>query len=200
MGMRRAAAMMGLVVMCAGCASGPRATGTLVGATAGAASGALIGSRIGGGSGNGALIGAGLGALLGMLMGDQLQRKQTDSPPAAPPPGTPRSSTNGSRPPAAEDSAKVDPTKGEFINGTIWLLRVYVNPSDPEDLEKITPILLQPVEKVPWGLDVGQHRIVARAYAGTQYGERLVGRFDRTIQIDIRRSGWFLEFGEEDFR
>ena len=196
----RAATVIALVAMCAGCASGPRATGTLAGGAAGAASGALIGSRIGGGSGSGALVGAGLGALLGMLIGDQAQRKQTDSPPTAPPPATPRSSTHGSRPPAAGDAAKGDPTKGDFINGTIWLLRVYVNPSDPEDLEKTTPILLQPVEKVPWGLDVGQHRIVARAFAGTQYGERLVGRFDRTIQIDIRRAGWFLEFGEEDFR
>lgn len=198
--MPRAATLMALVAMCVGCASDPQATGTMVGATAGAASGALIGSRIGSGSGNGALVGAGLGALLGMLVGDQIQRKQTDSPPAAPPPAPPRSSTNGSTPPAAGASAKGDPTKGEFINGTIWLLRIYVNPSDPEDLENSAPILLQPVEKVPWGLDVGQHRIVARAYAGTQYGERLVGRFDRTIQIDIRRSNWFLEFGEEDFR
>jgi hypothetical protein len=140
------------------------------------------------------LIGAGLGALLGMLMGDQLQKQQTDPPPAAPPPPTPRPTpTWGARP------APGDPTKGEFINATSWLVRVYVNP-DPDDVEKTTPIVLQPVEKVAWGLDVGQYRIVARAYAGTQYGERLVGRFDRTIEIDIRRAGWFLEFGEEDFR
>jgi hypothetical protein len=191
----RATGLVALVALCAGCASGPRSTGTVVGTAAGAASGALIGSRIGSGSGNGALIGAGLGALLGMLIGDVLQQKQSDTPPATPPPTTPRPSTSGTSRPAAGD-----PTKGEFINGTTWLVRVYIDPPDPENLEKVTPSLLQPVEKVPWGFEAGQYRIVARAYAGTQYGERLVGRFDRTIQIDIRRSGWFLEFGEEDFR
>jgi hypothetical protein len=191
----RATGLVALVVLCVGCASGPRATGTVVGTAAGAVSGALIGSRIGGGSGNGALIGAGFGALLGMLLGDAVQQRQSDLPSTPPPPATPPSSTSASSPRTAGD-----PTKGEFINGTTWLLRVYIDPSDPENPETTTPILLRPVEKVPWGLDVGQYRIVAQAYAGTQYGERLVGRFDRTIQIDIRRPGWFLEFGEEDFR
>jgi Glycine zipper len=189
----RATCLVLLAALGGGCASGPRATGTVVGSAAGAASGALIGGRLG--NSNGVLIGAGLGALLGMLIGDVLQQKQSDMPPAAPPPSTPRSSS-----PASSPAAPGDPTKGEFINGTTWLVRVYIDPSDPEDLEKATPILLRPVERVPWGLDAGQYRIVARAYAGTQYGERLVGRFDQTIQIDIRRAGWFLEFGEEDFR
>lgn len=195
--MKRArASLVVLLALCAGCASGPRATGTAVGAAAGAASGALIGSRIGSGGGSGALIGAGLGALLGMLLGDAVQQqRQADPPPTAPPPATPRSST-----PASGAKSVSDPTKGEFINATSWLLRVYIDPSDPENPEASTPILLRPVEKVPWGLDVGQYRIVAQAYAGTQYGERLVGRYDRTIQIDVRRAGWFLEFGEEDFR
>jgi hypothetical protein len=166
----------------------------VVGATAGAAAGALIGRGLGGGGGTGALVAAGLGALIGMLVGDHLQAKQPDPASTAPQPAPPRPPTPGPSRPAAGD-----PTKGEFINGTSWLLRVYINP-DPEDLEKTTPIVLQPVEKVPWGLDVGQYRIIARAYAGTQYGERLVGRYDRTIEIDIRRAGWFLEFGEEDFR
>ena len=166
----------------------PPGNGTAVGTAAGAASGALIGSRMGSGSGNGALIGAGLGALLGMVLGDVVQRRQSDPPSTAPPPATPRSSTPGSSPRTAGD-----PTKGEFINGTTWHLRVYIDPSDPENPEMSTPILLRTVEKVPWGLDVGQYRIVAQAYAGTQYGERLVGRFDRTIQIDTRRPGWFLE-------
>jgi hypothetical protein len=166
----------------------------MVGTAAGAASGALIGSRLGSGSQNGALIGAGLGALLGMLIGDAVQQRESDTPPGAPPP-TPRPATSG-----ANRAAAGDPTKGEFINGTTWLVRVYIDPPDPEDLEKTTPILLRPVEKVSWGLGAGQYRIVAQAYAGPQDGEQLVGRFDRTIQIDIRRSGWFLEFGEEDFR
>jgi hypothetical protein len=184
-----------LVALCAGCASGPRATGTVVGSAAGAASGALIGSRLGMGGGNGALIGAGLGALLGMVLGDLAQQQQrSDRPPAAPPP-TPRSPTPTSTSPTAADA-----TKGAFINGTTWLVHVYIDPSDPENPETAKPILLRPVERVPWELDAGQYRIVARAYSGAQDGERLVGRFDRTIQIDTRRAGWFLEFGEEDFR
>jgi hypothetical protein len=189
----RATGVVALVALCAGCASGPRATGTMVGSAAGAASGALIGGRLGAGSGNGALIGAGLGALLGMMIGDVLQQRQPDTPPAAPP-TTPRPSTPASSP------APGDPTKGAFVNGTTWLVRVYIDPADPENLETATPILLRPVARVPWDLDAGQYRIVARAFAETQYGERLVGRFDQTIQIDIRRAGWFLEFGEEDFR
>jgi hypothetical protein len=129
-----------------------------------------------------------------MLLGELAQQKQAD-PPAAPPPSTPRSPT-----PASSARGPADSTKGEFINATTWMVRVYIDPSDPENLEKATPIVIRPVDRVPWGLDAGQYRIVAQAYAGTQYGERLVGRFDRTIQIDIRRAGWFLEFGEEDFR
>jgi Glycine zipper len=186
----RAAGWVVLVALCAGCASGPRATGTVVGASVGAASGALIGGGFGKGSGNAALIGAGLGALLGMLMGDLVQQQQTDRPPS-----TPRSPT-----PTSSPSTTGGATKGEFINGTTWLVHVYIDPSDPENPEKATPILLRPVERVPWELDAGRYRIVARAYTGAQDGERLVGRFDRTIQIDIRRAGWFLEFGEEDFR
>jgi hypothetical protein len=186
----RATGWVVVVALCAGCASGPRATGTLVGA----GSGALIGAQLGKGGGNAALIGAGVGALLGMLLGDLVQQKQSDRPPAPPPP-TPRSPTPTSSRPTAGDA-----TKGEFINGTTWLVHVYIDPSDPENPEKATPILLRPVERVPWELDAGQYRIVARAYTGTQEGERLIGRFDRTIQIDIRRAGWFLEFGEEDFR
>jgi hypothetical protein len=166
-----------------------------VGSAAGAASGALIGGRLGKGGGNAALIGAGIGALLGMLMGDLVQQQQQSDRPPAPTPPTSRSPRPTSNPPAQGDI-----TKGEFINGTTWLVHVYIDPSDPENLEKATPILLRPVERVPWGLDAGQYRIVARAYTGAQDGERLVGRFDRTIQIDTRRAGWFLEFGEEDFR
>jgi hypothetical protein len=192
----RAIGLVVLVALAAGCASGPRATGTAAGAAAGAAAGGLIGSRIGSGGGNAALIGAGLGALLGMLMGDAIQQQQQrDTPPAAPPPSTSRTSTPGS-----SSRGRADLTKGEFINATAWSVRVYIDPSDPENLEKATPILIRPVDRVPWGLDAGQYRIVAQAYDGTQHGERLVGRFDRTIQIDVRRAGWFLEFGEEDFR
>jgi hypothetical protein len=188
----RVTGLVVLVALAAGCASGPRATGTAAGAAAGAAAGGLIGSRLGSGGGNAALIGAGLGALLGMLMGDAIQQQQqrdTSPAPTSRPP-TPGSSSRG---PAAS-------TKGELINATTWSVRVYIDPSDPDDLEKATPILIRPVDRVSWGLDAGQHRIVAHAYDGTQHGERLVGRFDRTIRIETQRAGWFLEFGEEDFR
>jgi hypothetical protein len=189
----RAIGWVALVALCAGCASGPRATGTLVGSTAGAAAGGLIGARLGKGGGNAALVGAGLGALLGMLIGDLAQQQQSDRP-SAPPPSTRRSPTSTSSP------APRDPSKGEFINGTTWLVHVYIDPSDPENLDQATPILLRPVQRVSWGLDAGQYRIVARAYSEAQTGERLMGRFDRTIQVDTQRAGWFLEFGEEDFR
>jgi Glycine zipper len=195
----RAAGAVVLAVVVGGCASGPRATGTMIGTATGSAAGALVGARVGGGhSGTGALVGAGLGALLGMLVGDQLQRREQETPPAAP--ASPPAPT-GSNPPGAAkpDATPGDPSKGQFSNATTWLVRIYIDP-DPDDVEKTRPIQVLPTEKVPWDLDVGQYRIIARAYASTQYGERLVGRYDRTVQIDVRRAGWLLEFGEEDFR
>ncbi|MEE8224818.1 MAG: hypothetical protein V3R42_03775, partial [candidate division NC10 bacterium] len=59
---------------------------------------------------------------------------------------------------------------------------------------------LGPNEAQPANLDIGQHRIVARAYVDTQFGQRLVGRYDKTVTVDPRSSGWSLRFGEGDFR
>ncbi len=195
----RAAGAVVLSVLVGGCASGPRATGTVIGTAMGSATGALIGGGVKGGhSGTGALVGAGLGALLGMLIGDQHERREQERPPPAPAsvPSPTGSSPSGA---AKPDAPPGDPTRGQFSNATTWLVRIYIDPN-PDDVEKTRPILVAPAEKVPWDLDVGQYRIIARAYASTQYGERLVGRFDRTVQIDVRRAGWLLEFGEEDFR
>jgi hypothetical protein len=172
----------------------------MIGTATGAATGALIGARVKGGhSGTGALVGAGLGALLGMLMGDQLQRREQETPPPPSPAPLPAPTGSSSPGPARPHASPGDPTKGQFSNATTWLVRIYIDP-DPDDVEKTRPILVAPDEKVPWDLDIGQYRIIARAYASTQYGERLVGRYDRTVQIDVRPAGWLLEFGEEDFR
>ena len=109
-----------------------------------------------------------------MLIGDQLQRREQETPPSAP--ASPPAPTGSSPPGAAKpDASPGDPSKGQFSNATTWLVRIYIDP-DPDDVEKTRPILVSPAEKVPWDLDVGQYRIIARAYASTQYGERLVGR------------------------
>lgn len=60
--------------------------------------------------------------------------------------------------------------------------------------------MLVPDGRAPFDLDVGEHRIVVRAHVDSQFCERLVGRYDRTVRIDPRRASWFLEFREADFR
>lgn len=188
-----------LVVIFGGCASGAPTTRektTVAGAALGAGTGALIGAAAGGNAGTGALIGAGLGVLSGALLGDQLQKLEGERGPAAPRPA----GAEGAAPSTAVASRPAgDPTKGEFINATQWVVRVYVNP-DPNNLEATTPIVLSPNATVPFNLDLGTYRIVAGAHVKTQFGERSVGRFDRTVQIDPRRTGWFIKFQESDFR
>lgn len=198
--MKRACAAVVVVGILSGCASGPATTrekSTLTGAAIGAGTGALIGGASGGKAGTGALIGAGIGALSGALLGDQLQKVEREQGAAA----TPASRTSEGPGPTAEVASRPsgDPTKGEFINATSWIVRVYVNP-DPNNVEATAPIMLPPNGKAPHNLDVGTYRIMARASVSTQFGERPLGRFDRTIQIDARRPGWFLKFQESDFR
>lgn len=193
------AVVMALVL--AGCASGPATTregATVGGAAIGAGTGALIGAASGGHAGTGALIGAGIGALSGALLGDQIQKVEQERV-AAPPP--PSQTVGGTQPPPTVVASKPsgDPTKGEFVNATSWIVRVYVNP-DPSNVEATAPIVVNPNQSVPQSLDIGTYRVIARAYANTQFGERLVGRFDKTIQVDPRRPGWFLKFQENDFR
>ncbi len=86
-----------------------------------------------------------------------------------------------------------------FVNPTRWIVRVYINP-DPKNVKSTTPVVLPPNRVVPSYLDVGNHRIIARAYVNTQFGERLVGEFTEKIEIFEHRPGWFLKFQDYDFR
>ena len=109
------------------------------------------------------------------------------------PGGPPSSRPDVNRPPTPHDS-----TPGHFINATRWSLRVYVG-AEPDKLADAQPLVLKPGESKPWQLRLGQHRVIARAHA-TEADEALVGRFDRTIELDPQRAGWFLRFRETDFR
>lgn len=90
-----------------------------------------------------------------------------------------------------------DPTRGELVNDTPWTLHVYLDAAGRPDPP---PLVLGPREARPLSLDVGRHRILALAYVETQFGARLAGRFDRTLHLDPRGTGWFLRFTELDFR
>lgn len=196
--MKRLLAAMLISIGLAGCASGgptTREKATLGGAAVGAGTGAIVGAAAGGKPGTGALIGGALGAVTGALLGDQLQKLEREKGAGArAEAGAPASA------PVVASRPAGDPTKGELTNATPWVVRVWIDPADPNQVEESSAILLQPNAAVPYDLDVGTHRVIARALVNTQFGERLVGRFDRTIQIDPRRPGWFLKFQETDFR
>ena len=115
---------------------------------------------------------------------------------ATTPPGPARGTSPSpgvNRSPAPHDS-----TRGQFINATRWSVRVYVD-IVPDRIADVEPLVLRPGESRPWNLDLGQHRVIARAHAA-EAGEALMGRFDRTIELDPQRGGWFLRFRETDFR
>jgi hypothetical protein len=210
------------ILLFAGCASAPVVTpqqkGTAGGAAAGAATGAIIGQAIGGKWGIGAALGGVLGGIIGNMIGSHLESKKEstasgeqkpraeETGPAKEPQGGKGPTATGGQAPRAETTGPAkepqsgDPTKGELINATAWLVRVWVDPEDPAAPESKEPILLQPRQKAARSLDVGTYRIVATAHAPTQFGERLVGRFDRTIEIEARRPGWFLKFSDAEFR
>lgn len=184
------------MLLVAGCASArptPQQTSTAGGAAAGAATGALIGQVVGGKWGIGAALGGVLGGLIGNLIGSHLEAKRESTATAG---EAPRPERAGPAP----ATSGADPTKGELINATAWLVRVWVDPEDPTEPKAAEAILLKPREKAAHNLDVGTYRIVATAYAATQFGERLVGRFDRTIEVEARRPGWFLKFSDTEFR
>lgn len=168
-------------------------TTTQQGAAAGGAVGALAGQAIGR-STKGTLIGAGAGALVGALAGDayesekqrQAQQVQPTPPPAAyEPPRQPARFDSG--------SYQADPTRGEFANKTRWEVSVWVD-SDPNRSARSPAMLLKPMDTVPVNLDIGQHRIYAEAYVETQYGRRMVGRYDRVMNVEVKGSGWYVEF------
>jgi hypothetical protein len=183
--------------------------GAAIGAGAGAATGAIIGSQVGSGhAGTGAIIGALGGAAAGALIGDATEKKTPEGTQQGgplqpvPPPGYP-----GAAPPPPPSQASVtvpgqyagDPTRGQFVNGTPYQLKVYVD-VDPAREASAPYLTMNPNDVLPANLDVGAHRVVAMATRETQLGPRSVGRYDRQFQVDVRGSGWQLRFSDGDFR
>lgn len=207
--MQKLTSLMAAVLLFSACAKRPltpQEEGALTGAALGAMAGSIIGSATGGSSVTAAAAGMGLGALTGAMVGGAIenQRAERDNQPSstAPTPAEPAApqaptqSTAGTLNPNA---ATIDPTIGKLLNSTRWRLEVFLD-GEPQDLEGAAGIVLGPQESQQQNLDFGPHRIIARAYVDTQFGTRMVGRYDRTIQVDPRGSGWTLHFTEGDFR
>lgn len=193
------ALMAGLLVLSA-CAGGPATTrekGALTGAVIGAGTGAIIGSQTGH-AGTGALIGGAIGGVSGAIVGGVIQEQEQQRVTGGAPPAQPAALP---APPGMSGPGQYngDPTRGELANTTRWRVAVYID-ADPGRQNSTPSLWLGPNEVRPADLDVGQHRIMARAFVNTQFGERLVGRYDKMITVDPRSSGWSLRFGEEDFR
>ncbi|MFQ5802171.1 MAG: glycine zipper domain-containing protein [Candidatus Methylomirabilales bacterium] len=204
--MRNFLSVIALVAMLSACAQRPLSTreqGALTGAGLGAGAGALIGSASGN-AGTGAAVGAGLGLLSGALIGGAIENQRGET--ANPPPAAGsfnRSAAHQSVQPQANvgipTTVTVDPTRGQFVNGTQWRLEVFID-ADPQAVQNGGGIALNPQETRQHSMDLGAHRVIARAHVDTQFGTRTVGRYDRTIQVDPRASGWTLRFSEADFR
>ncbi len=199
--------LIAAVALLSACASqrplSTREQGALTGAALGAGTGALIGSATGK-AGTGAAIGAALGTVTGAIVGGAIENQQGET--ASPPPAAvpPQPSPVGQ--PAQQQAAvptpstvTIDPTRGQFVNGTRWRIEVFID-ADPQALESAPAVPLNPQETRQHALDMGPHRVIAQAYVDTQFGTRTVGRYDRTIQVDPRGSGWTLRFTEADFR
>lgn len=209
-----AALIAGLGV--AGCASAPGSP-TQQGAVTGAAVGAITGQAIGEDT-EGTLLGAAVGAAAGALIGEQVENRREAA--AA---DTAREETirrqeaeieqlrrekaaAAARPEAGEvvstaeptrTVAKLaDPTKGELINNTGWLVEVFI---DSSDLQRAPDVTLNPYERISETLDVGTHRIYAIAYAQTSRGLRIVGELDEVIEVDVRGRGWNFTLTEASF-
>ncbi len=198
--MRKFIALTAAVTLLSACASQrpltTREQGAVTGAALGAGTGAIIGGATGK-AGTGAAIGAGLGLLTGAIVGGAIenQRGETVYPPPGPPAGSPQPQTGLPTP----TSATVDPTAGQFVNATRWRIEVFVD-ADPQALQSASSFQLNPQESRQHSLDLGPHRVIAKATVDTQFGPRTVGRYDRTIQVDPRGSGWTLRFTESSFR
>lgn len=198
--MRSLISLIAIVVLLGACAHRPLSTreeGAVTGAALGAGTGALIGSATGQ-AGTGAAIGAGLGLLSGAIVGGAIENQRGETA------GSPRA--DQSRQPlephatvATPTAVTVDPTMGQFVNGTRWRLEVSID-ADSQAVQNGGGIVLNPQESRQHSLDLGAHRVIARAYVDTQFGKRPVGGYDRTIQIDPRGNGWILRFTEADFR
>lgn len=156
----------------------------------GAAGGALLGYGLTG-TAAGAAAGAGAGALAGALTGVAIDESRRAH--AAQPAYPPAAGSGGPVPHSPRYAATVDPTRGELVNHTGWRLKVYVDDS-PE------PIWVEPGNRIPLDLDVGNHDIMVTAYVDTKFGERVAGSHRRQIQVDPRGSGWSLTLEEKMFR
>lgn len=192
----------------AACAGGPMTTrekSTVGGAVLGAGTGAAIGAIAGGGRGaaTGAAIGAILGTVGGAVAGDIAQGIEGERAAQAAPPPPPQPQPQAM--PQTQAAVQVpgtfsgDPTRGELVNATKWRVQIYID-ADPGHLPPAPTLALNPQERQAANLDIGQHRIIAQAFVDTQFGPRLVGRYDKTIQIDPKSPGWSIRFSESDFR
>lgn len=192
---RKAVASIVLIAgVTAGCAGGPltlRERATLGGAALSAGAGAVIGNAVGNPRA-GALIGAGIGARTGAAAGAMVEGVQREPvPPVPPPPPLPPAPAPVPHAPPVHIPGAADPTRGAFINGTPWRVAVEVGSLS---------FTLSPSEARPAFLDVGSHRVRARAEVDTHFGSRIVGHLDRTVLVDPRVRGWSLQFGQWDFR
>ncbi len=179
-----------LLTGCAGSPLTPRERATLGGAVLGAGTGAIIGGAVGK-PGPGALIGAGIGTVAGAVVGDAIQGAQPPPVPVPPPPpvGWPGMPAPVYGPVQVYGAG--DPTRGAVVNRTPWRVSVEVDS---------TAFVLQPGEARMALLDVGPHRVRARAEVNTHFGPRVVGHVDRTLTVDPRRAGWSLHLTKWDFR
>lgn len=186
-----------LVILLTGCATplSYREKGFMTGAAIGGGTGYLIGTRTGHPRLT-AAIGAGIGALTGALIGsaiDGSRQAAVSDPPSGPP------MTQAPAPPVIQVPGSYgDPTAGTFVNGTPWQVSVRVDAG-------VSPwggvaFTLGPGQAQPAYLDIGPHRVTAEASVGTQFGPRLVGRYDRMLDVDPRGSGWSLRFDTWAFR
>jgi len=183
----------GLVLVAAalaGCAGGPLTTrerATLDGAVLGAGTGAVIGHAVGNARA-GALIGAGIGMVTGAVVGDAIQGA-TRGP--APPVRVPLPPPPPWMAPLVISSRGADPTRGVVVNQTPWRITVDLDGGG---------FVLGPGETRLALLDVGVHRLWARAEVDTHFGPRTVGWVDHTIHVDPRKSGWTVRLGRWNFR
>ena len=192
-------------VIAAGCATPPPPAqqGAVIGAGVGAATGAIVGGATGGSPGKGALLGAIIGGLGGAIAGDIYQQgqqrayeqgRQDAARAGAPQPGAPQP---GGPPVTGQGAYAPDPTRGEVSNSTRWEVQIHLD-QQPGNLGSPT-FVLNPQETRPVNLDVGQHRIIAKAFVNTQFGRRPVGTYDRVVTVDPRSSGWSIRFVETSF-
>ena len=92
-----------------------------------------------------------------------------------------------------------DPTLGYFQNrARNWYIFIWI-----DDLEE--PILVRPGGwKREIHMDIGVHKVRAKAYVHTYYGDRLVGIYERDFKVDGRmkeeRYGWRIVFNEWSFK